>query len=439
MAADPIDPHASPWHLFGAVTRLCRESRPNLGLRRAARQMYTDFSNLAKWERGERVPPPDMVPRLDQVYGAHGILTALYETLTHLNAAAESARPRAGTYSEIPAYLNGDDDMERRAALQFLAGLGAYGTFGISSEPLRQLLDISLGQTNRSIEEWELACADHKHALETRTPAQVVTDLFIDLRAARHELDTATPASGIELQRIIAVLSSIHANALTRLGDNGAAIRWWRTACQAADASGDLALRLLVRCEEAGHGLYGQRAPEKVLGMVHRAQELTREPDVDLLTTEAKALSMLGRHDEALKTLSTLRVIADKGVTPDRYGFWTPNRIHFTESWVYAAAGEEAAADTARENVLKFARGYQHRTNVHLHAALCTVVQGGVDEGLRQAATTIDTLTPAYRSRHIIETGHIVLRAVPRDQQDRPSVAEFREVLAPDPAKSAQR
>ncbi|MEU9891802.1 helix-turn-helix domain-containing protein [Sphaerisporangium sp. NPDC051011] len=433
MSADPIGPHASPWHLFGAVMRHCRESRPNLGLRRAASQMYTDFSNLAKWERGERVPPPDMITRLDQVYGAHGILAALYDTLERLHA-AESQRSKAGTHCEK---RNGDDDMERRAALQFLAGLGTLSALGVSSEPLRQLLDLSLGHEHRSLEDWDRACADHLHALRTRPPAQVATDLLIDLYALRRQLDAATSADEIELQRSMAVLSSIHAIVLTYLDDHGMAIRWWRTARQAADTSGDLTLRLLVRCEEAGHGLYGQRSPQSVLELVRRAQQLTREPDVDLMTTEAKALSMLGRNDQALDTLHALQAIADRDVVPDAYGFWTPNRIYFTESWVYAAAGQDSAAETARSNVLKHSRSYIHPVNADLHRALCTVVQGGIDEGMHQAATTIDALKPSQRIRHINETGHLVLRAVPQDQQDRPSVTEFRKVLSLEPARGA--
>ncbi|MFC4536279.1 helix-turn-helix domain-containing protein [Sphaerisporangium dianthi] len=429
-----IDPHASPWCLFGAVMRHCRGSRPNLGLRRAAEQMYTDFSNLAKWERGERVPPPDMIMRLDQVYGAQGILTALYATLERLDA-AESEQRNAGRYRGNSAYCNGDDDMERRAALQFLAGLGTLGSLGISGEPLRQLLDISLGQEHRSLEDWDLACADHLHALRTRPPAQVATDLIIDLYALRRQLDTATPADQIELQRSMAVLASLHAIVLTYMDDHGGAMRWWRTARQAADLSGDLALRLLVRCEEAGHGLYGQRSPQAVLELVRRAQQLTQDPDADLMTTEAKALSMLGRHDQALDTLHSLHETADKGFAPDYYGFWTPNRIYFTESWVYAAAGQELAAETARSNVLKHNRSYIHPVNADLHRALCTVVQGGIDDGMHQAATTIDALKPSQRVRHITETGHIVLRAVPRDQRDRPSVAEFRKVLAVEPVR----
>ncbi|MEV6986303.1 helix-turn-helix transcriptional regulator [Sphaerisporangium sp. NPDC051017] len=436
VTANPIDPHTSAWHLFGAVMRRCRDARPNLGLRQAATQMYTDFSNLAKWERGERTPPPDMISRLDQVYGAQGILTALYDVLVRLNAAAESERLRAGRYAENPPFGIGDDDMERRAALQFLAGLGTLGTLGLSTEPFRQLLDLSFDHPHRPLEDWEQACADHLYALRTRPPAQVAADLFIDLMAVRRQCQVSTSSEVTELQRITAMLSSIHANALTRLADHGAAIRWWYSARQAADASGDLALRLLVRAEEAGHGLYGQRDPETILRMVRSAQQITDKPYLKLLTAEAKALSMLGRHDEALKTLSTLHKAAEQGGT-DRYGFWSPPEIYFAGSWVYAGAGDESAADTARENVLRLARDYQYPVNVQLHGALCTVTRGGIDEGLRQAATAIEVVTPAYRSHHMIETANLVLRAVPRDQRTRDSAIEFRTLLAAAPPQSA--
>ncbi|MDH2429876.1 hypothetical protein [Sphaerisporangium sp. TRM90804] len=361
-------------------------------------------------------------------------MTALYATLIRLNAAAESDRLRAGTYAEIPAYRNGDDDMERRAALQFLAGLG---TLGISGEPLRQLLDLSLGHVHRPIEDWEPACADHLHALRTRPPAKVASDLLIDLFAIRRQLDTSTPSDATELQRVLSALSCVMANALTRVGDHGAAIRWWHTARQAADASGDLVLRLMVRGEEAGHGLYGQRDPEAVLRLVHNAHQIMKKPYLTLLTAEAKALSLLGRHREARTALNDLQDAVEQGGASDPLGFWKADQIHFAESWVHAGAGDEIAADTARENVLHLARTYQYQSNVHLHGALCTVVQGGIDQGMRQAASVIDALAPAYRSRHIIETGRMVLRAVPRGQQDRPSVAEFRELLAVEPTRSA--
>lgn len=80
--------------------------------------------------------------------------------------------------------------------------------------------------------------------------------------------------------------------------------------------------------------------------------------------------------------------------------------------------------------MLRLTSDYQYQANVALHEALCTVVQGAVDEGVRRAAAVIDPLPVAYRSNHIIETGRMLLRAVPLDQQDRPAIGEFREVLA---------
>jgi hypothetical protein len=93
-------------------------------------------------------------------------------------------------------------------------------------------------------------------------------------------------------------------------------------------------------------------------------------------------------------------------------------------------AGDEARADTARDNVLRLTSDYQYGANVLLHEALCMIVKGGIDEGMRRAATVIDPLPAAYRSNHIMETGRMLLRAVPLDQQNRPAAVEFREVLA---------
>ncbi|GII77790.1 hypothetical protein Sru01_27720 [Sphaerisporangium rufum] len=440
MAQDPIDPHVSPWHLFGAVMRHCRESRPNLSLRRAALALHVDFSNLARWERGERMPPAELVPALDQVYGAHGILTALYDKLTSPDTVTGSA---SGTCWANPAYPAGGDDMERRAMLHLLAGLGAVtpfgavGSFGAQSEPLRQLLDASLGREHRSLEDWELACADHLHAMRTRPPAQVTADLLIDLHALHRQLAAAGPADAVELRRCLAVLSSIQANVLTRLGEHGTALRWWHTARHAADTSGDLDLRLMVRGEEAGHGLYGQRPPEAILQLVRDACELAGGQNVDLLTTEVKALSMLGRHDEALDRLNALHALADKGVHRDPYGFWKLNQLHFAESWVYAAAGAEEPGRRAQESLMKLTQDYQYCANVQLHQALCTVVRGGVDEGTRQAAAVIDALAPGYRTRHILETAHLVLRAVPQAQRHHPAPTDLRQALAADPSGNA--
>ncbi|MEU8198509.1 helix-turn-helix transcriptional regulator [Microbispora amethystogenes] len=417
--SEPVDPSLSGWHLLGAAVRHWREDVRHLSQREVAKAAYVDDGDLSKWERGLARPHRDVVARLDTVLGAGHQLVTLHATVMELDRLRTVAMNKPAE-EEVAT--------ERRRLLQLaVAGIGALGVCG---EPVRRLLDQSLGRDFRSLEEWELACADHLYALRTRPPAQVAADLLVDLLGLRRQLETASPAGADELQRFTAALSSVHANALTRLGEHGGALRWWRTARQAADASGDLGLRLSVRRQEAGHGLYGQRDPQTVLRLLDSAERIARGPSVDLLITRAKALAMLGRHDEARQTVDAMVGLAGAGVVPDSFGFWKQDQVHFAESWVYAAEGDEPAADRAREDVLRLTGDYQYGANVRLHEALCTVAQGGVDEGMRLAAGVIDPLPVAYRSHHIIETGRMVLRAVPRKQRDRPAVGEFRQLLA---------
>jgi hypothetical protein len=234
----------------------------------------------------------------------------------------------------------------------------------------------------------------------------------------------------------VAALSTLHANVLTRLGDHGSAIHWWRTAKAAADASGYLDARLMVRTEEAGFGLYGQRDLATVLRLTESAQQLAGDApsfwNADLAGTRAKALSLLGRHDEAKRSLHTFVTFeGDDGRKSVFPTLWTFDQPHFAESWVYAGAGNEARANKARETVLDLSRpgDYVYRTNVELHAARCTVVNGGIDEGTRQAGAVLEALEPSYRNRLITETGKTVLRAIPIEQRHRPAAREFHEVL----------
>jgi hypothetical protein len=127
--------------------------------------------------------------------------------------------------------------------------------------------------------------------------------------------------------------------------------------------------------------------------------------------------------------LDLASAVAPGNVIPGHPGTVSPARVHFAESWVYAGAGDEARADHARDRVLAPARDYQYTANVQLHEALCTVARGGTDQGVRQAATVLDTLPPPHHSHMITETGRLVLRAVPLEQRRRPAVTEFQQVL----------
>ncbi|GAA4073003.1 hypothetical protein [Actinomadura miaoliensis] len=325
--------------------------------------------------------------------------------------------------------------MERRRLLEVLVLSLGTGALASSGEPIRQLLDLTLASEDRSTEDWELACVDHLRALRTRPPAQVRDGLLIDLLALQRQLKKADTKDQPDLNRSAAALSLIMANAVTRMGAHSAAVHSWRTAKTAADASGDLHVRLMVRSEEAGCGLYGQRDIATVLTLVDKARELTPGPSsfwhADLAGTRAKALTLLGRHDEAKRELTTF-VSYDGADGPATIlpTLWCPDQTHFAESWVYAGAGNEAKADEARSNVLAYNGDYQYNANVRLHEALCTVANGGIDQGAQQATALLSSLPSIHRSAMISEVGRMVLRMVPLDQRDRPAVQDLRATLA---------
>ncbi|MFI0451361.1 hypothetical protein [Actinomadura sp. 6N118] len=327
------------------------------------------------------------------------------------------------------------DDMERRRMLLTALGLG---TLAATGEPIRQLLAQTLQSEQRTIEDWHLTYADHWHSLGRHSPVQVRDNLIIDLVALQHQVQTADARDLPELDRIVAALSAVHANVLTRLGEDGAAVRWWRTAKAAADRSGDLDLRLMVRADEAGCGLYGQRDLTTVIRLIDSAQNIAGDtPRSGLVMSvchRAKALALMGNAREAHHTLTELLDLASAQSPTAQFGFRhsiVVSSIHFARSWVYAHTGDEPAADDARSHVLSTpGLDYQYATNVRLHEAQCAVENGGIDAGMQRASDILADLTPIQQSHVITETGKAVLRTVPLDQQDRPAVRQFREVLA---------
>jgi hypothetical protein len=320
--------------------------------------------------------------------------------------------------------------MERRRLLQATLGLSAFA----AAAPLTALADLARDSAPRDLADWHVAVTDHLHALRTRPPAQARDDLALDLLRLRHQM-AQSRADRTEHQRILAALAVIYGGMLTRLGEHGAALRWWRTAIHAADDSGDLDMRLLVRAEAAGYGLYGQRDPATVLGLMDEIKRIGGNSRsmwaTDLKGTQAKALALLGRHQEAKAAVQALQSAAPAG-TPDCPipTLWLPDQVDFAESWVLSAAGDEQPAGEARERVLAYTWDYQYTANVSLHGALCTVVNGSTTAGLHHAAEILDAMPRRYHSQMITEMAKHVLGAVPAGDRALPAAQEFREVLA---------
>ncbi|WP_285701048.1 hypothetical protein [Actinomadura sp. NBRC 104412] len=438
---------------IGRVLRAFRK-HPHHWPRRYSQEIASAWLNVGQSyvSRVEKGAPPSDLKKLTHIARTLRIPDHLLwftpedipTPMTGARTSDGSTRPdqaKASAGCSVPAGTMGPDTdiaddwraMERRLLLK-LAAMTGGGILTAPEQKIRHLADMVLTTPPRTLEDWEIVCADHLYAIRTRSPIKVREDMMIDLLAVRRQLHEASGEDPRELQRVHAALATLYANVLTRLGDHGAALRWWRTAREAADICGDPDLRLVVRGSEAGFGLYGQRSPETVLRLTQSARSIRGNKSpvglAKVVSSEAKALSLLGRHDEAKqRTLELEKFAPGESVANPIPNIWTTDQVHFTQAWVFAGSGDESAVAEARSLVLVQSVDYQYFANVRLHQAICTVVSGGIDQGVGEATALLDALPDSHRSQMITETANRVLQSVPLDQRNRDSVNEFREIL----------
>ncbi|MEV5410498.1 helix-turn-helix transcriptional regulator [Thermopolyspora sp. NPDC052614] len=402
----------------------------------AARSGYS-VSMIGAIERGENLPDGgDRVRALDDALCASGQLIGLWPLVQRLGrhrvddliAAVESGNTYVASQRQ-------EDDMERRLLFR-LAGLGLLtgGPAGAGAEPLRQQIEQLLGATETySDEHWQAVCQNYDHAVHAQPPTEVRDNLILDLSILKRSLAVSDAERVRELQRTTAWLAALHANVLTRLGDFGGAQRWWVTARHAADESGDLDMRVLVRAKEALFGLYAPRTPESMISVALAAQELAKgRLSTGLLiavATEAQALAVLGRAREAQGRLAQLEDLSGRFGQRPNLG-WTDDAAWFTASWVHSHAGAMDAAEAAREEARKRSPFYQNSANLRLHEAITLAREGGHEEALGLATEIISGLPRTYRTQMILHTGRQVENVIPLDRRKGSAYADYRAAMA---------
>ncbi|MDF5758185.1 helix-turn-helix transcriptional regulator [Spongiactinospora sp. TRM90649] len=417
--SDPIPPDAA--RRLAAELRRLRGDTP---LRELARTTHIHHSALWRFEQGVRIPPRDTAARLDGALGAGGEVISLREYAVEERKWAS----RGGD-------TGNDDDMERRSLIQAAAvgvGLSALET----PERVRRLLTMDTGDDGRPVDEWERTCEDLRYGLCVWPAARFRDAVEIELAALVRQRHRAAAAERLDLLRVQAALGLLYANVLGRLSEHDAALRWWRTARAAADACRDPYLGVAVRAEEAAHGLYGQRPMASVMRLTQEACDHAKGvPSWSLvfaLCARARAATVLQRHDEARDALRQAEALVQGPRLPAASvmpSYWRDGRpTQWTGSLVHAGAGDEDRAAEVRKLVSAH-RDYQYRAAAQLHAALCTVANGGIKEGLEEATRVFDDIPAAHRTNTVRHTGLILLRAVPEEHRDSPAAADFRAVL----------
>lgn len=392
---------------FGEILKRHRTAR-GLTLRQLAQLVHLDHSYISQVERGKR-PSRKFAEACDRVLEAGGALTLTFD----LQA--------------------GDNDMRRRTIFQVLgAALAAPAVGSLAElEGLRHGLGAAM-----DVDEWDQIVTDYGLAYY-RTPAEVLAEqLRHDFELLGLHLAAADGTRRLGLLRAAGRLSVIVALSFVASGQTILANRWWRSAAQAADGSGDADTRVLVRAWDVVNGCYDGRSPDAVVDLSEQVLPLLHgqatAATCGLLAGRAQALSLAGRHTEAVATVQQLTDVAEQlpaAVTGDVESLWgwPELRVLHTQSWVLTHAGRHAEAEAAQDRALAMYPRSQARlrSQVQLHRAAGLIHGGHIPDGLRLAADVLDELPPAQHNQLLRAVAQHVVDAVPAAERRRPVYREL--------------
>jgi hypothetical protein len=157
-----------------------------------------------------------------------------------------------------------------------------------------------------------------------------------------------------------------------------------------------------------------------------------------LLAGHAQALSLAGRHAEAVKTVKLLASMTEMlppEVVDDVESLWAwpEHRLYHTEAWVYSHAGQLDQATRAQDQAVRHypAAMARLRAQVQLHHAAALIRDGCIREGLRRAAVVLDDLPTAQHNRRLLSVARQVISAVPDGERQQAAYRELADRAAP--------
>jgi hypothetical protein len=332
--------------------------------------------------------------------------------------------------------------MNRRQLLIDLGVLGLAAPLA-GVEAVRQGLTAAVAADRHAADadEWDRIVDEYARSYYVTPTDRLLRDLTADLSLLQLRLGETDGLTQRGLARAGAQLAAISAVAWADAGEPTRAVRWWRTARQLADGSGDTETRTWVRGWEVANGLYEQRPVSVILDQAAEATSIaTLQPCVGtagLYAGLAQTLAVAGRADEALAALGRVaevteqlpaRVVADGG---SMLG-WPEVRLRHTQSYVHTWLGDTRSAYAAQEAALQIYPESlaRDRAKMLLHRVACMIHDGDVGGGLAYAGRVLDSLPVQHHTESVYAMGRAAMRVVPAQERGRPEAAELRARLA---------
>ncbi|CNG78254.1 Uncharacterised protein [Mycobacterium tuberculosis] len=343
----------------------------------------------------------------------------------------ESTDQPMGTVNPTPLPDDGDEDVKRRAALQFLAALGA-GT-AIPPGTLEEILSSIDRALDRpvDVDEWESAVREYGFLINRQPVGSLINDLTADLIGVG-ELLKRDHAQRTDLLRVSAGLSALLAIEFGDIGNRRSARLTWATARRAADASGDRDLKVWVRAREAEEAFWFGLSPQEIDARTAEAISIAGGTSSSGLprahAVRAGLAAENGHESSARKTMNDLSKVFERlpdSVTGDATTFgWSEARLRWNEAYVYSLMDDARASQAVDDALRLYPRGTLGPVaNLKVIQAMGVINSGEITVGLDQTVSTLQDLPVSPARRRM--TGQI-LRSLPDKARTLPAARELR-------------
>ncbi|GAA1162245.1 transcriptional regulator with XRE-family HTH domain [Kitasatospora gansuensis] len=385
-----------------------------------------DEDQLAAWEKGRR-------PRV----GTVDLLCRLYETNAQGLGVAGDYRAEAGPATAGTARPGiGSLSLPRQ-----VVPVAAPDPFGDLVDTFRRTVEGTLASTTASATQLEVLdeqVMDLRRAYIVSPPTEMLGRLVRILEEVRLLAADRQPATvQSRLSEMIAVLATLVADALMKLGRLDQSRLWYGTARSAADDSGSGDLRARVRVQAAMLPYY--------YGPLERAVALTREARLlnrgratvtgaFAAAAEARARARQGDAEGAREAIVQARELFERCPPSDETDAWAfpRRRLLFYLSGAHTALGDLREARRVQQEALALYVGDSgiDPALLALEEAMCLVQERSVTEACELAAHTFLTVPEEYRTEILGVRAQEVIAILPAQVRSSRAVRDLGELLA---------
>ncbi|MFD7552208.1 hypothetical protein [Streptomyces sp. NPDC059816] len=241
----------------------------------------------------------------------------------------------------------------------------------------------------------------------------------------------------MRLSELTAVLTTLIADALMKLGRLRQSRAWYATARTAADDTTDTDLRARVRAQAAMLPYYYGPLTTAV-ALSREARILARHRPTPTAAfaaaAEARALARQGDTAHAREAIHRARDAFDRagsGDPDDAFGF-PERRLLLYLSGALTHLGDIREADRVQSRALTLYGDHPgiDPALLHIEQAICLAQERHLSEACRLATSAYLELPPAQRTDIVGARAHDVLAAVPARMRTAPAARELGEALA---------